>query len=311
MTFRYPESLQQGVFMIETDDALIEELSNRFALSRKAFSDLSVVNRKLLEMNERLERSESLKSNFLSNIRNEIINPLNVIMGLAGQLAVIGSENEEILSLSSLIGAEANHLDFQLRNIFIAAELEAGEVSPRCMKVHVASVLRDLVDSFLHSAAKKNVSLHLDLDANNDSGIAVVDVEKFQVIVSNLLANAIEFSTDGGDIQVSFSVYGDGSIHLSVQDHGIGIESKDQQRIFDRFVQLDSGTTRSHLGHGLGLSITRALVELLQGSIGLISAPGEGTLFTVTIPPCSILDDKDSFSEAGNLFLFDEMSEAK
>jgi len=292
-----------------TDEELIEELSKRFAQSRKAFSDLSVVNRKLLEMNERLERSESLKSNFLSNIRNEINNPLNVIIGLAGQLAIVGARNEEITSLSSLIGAEANHLDFQLRNIFMAAELEAGEVTPRCVKVHITSTLRDLVESFLHTAAKKSVTLDLALPAVEDAGIAVLDVEKFQIIVSNLLANAIEYSIDGGAVEVSFSVAGDGCLHISVQDHGVGIAPEDQQRIFDRFVQLETGTTRSHLGHGLGLSITKALVDLLQGSITLTSSPG-GTRFTVTIPPCSILDDKDSFSEAGNLFLFDDMSEA-
>lgn len=293
-----------------TDEELIEELSNRFAQSRKAFSDLSVVNRKLLEMNEKLERSESLKSNFLSNIRNEINNPLNAIMGLAGQLAIIGAGNEDIASLSSLIGAEANQLDFQLRNIFMAAELEAGELSPRCSKIHIAKALRELVDSFLHSAAKKNVSLECITPANEDGSPAVIDFEKFQIIVSNLLANAIEYSNEGGSVEVSFSINGDGCLQISVQDHGVGIAPADQQRIFDRFVQLDSGTTRSHLGHGLGLSITKALLDLMQGSISLTSAPGEGTLFTVTIPPCSILEDEDSFSEAGNLFLFDEMSEA-
>ena len=293
-----------------TDEELIEELSNRFAQSRKAFSDLSVVNDKLLEMNERLKHSESLKSNFLSNIRNEINNPLNAIMGLAGQLAIIGVGNEEITSISSLIGAEANHLDFQLRNIFMAAELEAGEVNPRCVKVHIASALRELVDSFLHTAAKKSVSLVLNIPAVEDDGIAVLDFEKFQIIVSNLLSNAIEYSIDGGIVAVQFSVGGDGSVHISVQDHGVGIAPEDQQRIFDRFVQLETGTTRSHLGHGLGLSITKTLVDLLQGSIRLSSSPGEGTLFTVTIPPCSILDDKDSFSESGNMFLFDDMSEA-
>lgn len=292
-----------------SDDVLIKELSERFAQSRKAFSDLSVVNRKLLEVNEKLERSESLKSNFLSNIRNEINNPLNAIMGLAGQLAIIGSGNEEIAALSSLIGAEANQLDFQLRNIFMAAELEAGEISPRCVKVHIASALRDLVDSFLHIAAKKNVSLDLVL-SQHEAHIAVVDFEKFQVIVSNLLANAIEFSADGGSVEVSFSVDGDGCLQISVQDHGVGIALQDQQRIFDRFVQLETGTTRSHMGHGLGLSISKALVDLMQGTISLISAPGEGTRIMVFIPPCSIMDDEDSFSEAGNLFLFDDMSEA-
>ncbi len=293
-----------------TDDELIQELSKRFAQSRKAFSDLSVVNRKLLEMNERLERSESLKSNFLSNIRNEINNPLNAIMGLAGELAILGAGNEEIASLSSLIGAEANNLDFQLRNIFMAAELEAGEVNPRCVKIHVASALRDMVDSFHHTAAKKNVSLNLLFPEQEHEFLAVTDSEKFQIIIYNLLANAIEYSNDEGLVEVSCSVGADGCLRISVQDHGIGIAPEDQQRIFDRFVQLDTGTTRPHLGHGLGLSITKALVELLQGSISLNSSPGEGTLFIVTIPPCSIMDDEDSFSEAGNLFFFDDLKEA-
>ncbi len=293
-----------------SDDELIEELSKRFAQSRKAFSDLSVMNRKLIDMNERLEASESLKSNFLSNIRNEINNPLNVIMGLADQLAVVGTGNEEITSLSSLIGAEANTLNFQLRNIFMAAELEAGETSPRCVKVHIASALRDLGNSFLHTAAKKNVSLDLVFPEHADTHIAVIDFEKFQIIVSNLLANAIEYSSDGGIVEVSFSVDGVGCLRIAVQDHGVGIAAEDQQRIFDRFVQLETGTTRPHLGHGLGLSISKALVDLMQGSINLTSSPGEGTIFTVLLPPCSIFDDEDSFSEAGNLFLFEDMSEA-
>lgn len=296
--------------MLITDDELIQELSNRFARSRKAFSDLSVVNHKLLDVNARLERSESLKSNFLSNIRNEINNPLNAIMGLSAQLAIVASDNEEITSLASLISAEANQLDFQLRNIFIAAELEAGEVSPRCTKIHIASLLRDIVDSFQHSAAKKNVTLELVRQDGEENLIAVIDFEKVHIIISNLLANAIEFSNDGGAVQVSFSITGDGNLLINVQDHGVGIAPEDQQRIFDRFVQLDTGTTRSHPGHGLGLSITKALVEYIQGKIILASAPGEGTLVTVIIPPCSILDDEDSFSEAGNLFLFDDMSEA-
>lgn len=293
-----------------TDDALIEELSDRFAKSRKAFSDLSVVNRKLLEMNEKLERSESLKSNFLSNIRNEINNPLNAIMGLAGQLSSAASGNEEVACLASLIGDEANHLNFQLRNIFMAAELEAGELSPMCTKVHVGSVLQELVDAFSQSAAKKNVTLELILPDHADACIATVDIDKLQIVVANLLANAVEYSLDGGRVEVAFSVASDGCLQISVQDQGVGIAPEDQQRIFDRFVQLDTGTTRSHLGHGLGLSIAKALVDLMQGKIAITSSSVSGTVFTITVPPCSILDVEDSFSEAGNLFLFDEMSEA-
>lgn len=291
-----------------SDEKLIQELSRRFAKSRKAFSDLSVVNHKLLEMNERLERSESLKSNFLSNIRNEIINPLNSIIGLAGQLSIIGSENAEIVSISSLISAEANGLDFQLRNIFVAAELEAGEITPCCTKVHLFQVMNGLLDSFQHAAARKRVSLSLETDFAEKT-IAVIDFEKVQLVVSNLLSNAIEYSPDGSAVELSCSIGGDGTLHISVQDHGIGIAEKDHKRIFDRFVQLETGTTKSHQGHGLGLSIARALVDFMQGSITVASAPGEGSRFTIVIPPCSILDDNESFSEAGNLFIFDDMSE--
>lgn len=291
-----------------SDEKLIQELSRRFAKSRKAFSDLSVVNHKLLEMNERLERSESLKSNFLSNIRNEIINPLNSIIGLAGQLSIIGSENAEIVSISSLISAEANGLDFQLRNIFIAAELEAGEITHCCTRVHLFQVMNGLLDSFQHAAARKSVSLSLETGFAEKT-IAVIDFEKVQLAVSNLLSNAIEYSPDGSAVELFCSIGGDGTLQISVQDHGIGIAEKDHKRIFDRFVQLETGTTKSHQGHGLGLSIAKALVDFMQGSITVASVPGEGSRFTIFIPPCSILDDKESFSEAGNLFIFDDMSE--
>lgn len=293
-----------------TDDELIQELSNRFAQSRKAFSDLSMVNRKLLEVNGKLERSESLKSNFLSNIRNEINNPLNAIIGLASQLAAIGEGNEEIAFLSTLISAEASNLDFQLRNIFMAAELEAGEVDPRCIKIDIRCALRELVDSFLHSAAKKGVSLILIQSANNHVSTVAIDLMKFQIVVSNLLANAIEYSVYGSSVEILFSVGGDGCLRVSVQDHGVGIAAEDQQRIYDRFVQLETGTTRSHRGHGLGLSIVKALLDLMQGNISLESAPGYGTLFTIVLPPCSMQEDVDSFSESGNLFLFDDLNEA-
>jgi signal transduction histidine kinase len=293
-----------------TDDALMEELSNRFAQSRKAFSDLSVVNRKLLEMNERLERSESLKSNFLSNIRNEINNPLNAIMGLSHQLTLVCGDNKEIISLAALIGAEAATLDFQLQNIFMAAELEAGEVNPRCVKFHLSTTLKEVVDTFQHSAAYKNVRLIFTANVGSEDVVVATDSTLFQLIISNLLANAIEFSHPGGVAEVSCAIVGDGGIQVTVRDYGIGIATEDQRRIFDRFVQLETGTTRSHLGHGLGLSVAKALVDLLQGTIGLESAPGTGALFTVHLPPCTASDDESTFAESGNLFLFDDMSEA-
>jgi signal transduction histidine kinase len=132
-----------------------------------------------------------------------------------------------------------------------------------------------MMDSFQHTGAKKNVSLHLLRSEKDDDLIAAIDSEKFQIIISNLLSNAIEYSADGGKVEVSYSVGGDGCLQVSVLDHGVGIATEDQQRIFDRFVQLNTGTTRSHLGHGLGLSIAKALVDLMQGASAWSARPGE------------------------------------
>ena len=292
-----------------TDDALIQVLSKRFAQSRKAFSDLSVVNRKLTEMNRRLEQSESLKSNFLSNIRNEINNPLNGIIGLANELLSINHGNDEMSTVASMICSEANTLDFQMRNIFMAAELEAGVVDPHIATTNVTTIVNEVADSFRHNAARKAVQILLELPVPDDTLYFATDAEKLQVIISNLLANAVEYSHEDGIITIRLRIDDQGRLVVEVADRGIGIAQEDLGRIFDRFVQLETGTTRTHSGHGLGLSIAKALTDLLQGAITVESSPGTGTQFTVTLSHRSIVDDESMFIEGGTLFFFDEMSE--
>lgn len=291
-----------------TDEALIQVLSERFAQSRKAFTDLTVVNRKLMEMNRRLEESESLKTNFLSNIRNEINNPLNGILVLAGGLASLPNVSEEVFTFASMICSEANALDFQLRNIFAAAELEAGEVDPHLSCTDVASVAVDVIESFKHGAARKRVSIELLLENPDQPLLINSDAEKLHLILSNLLANAVEFSPEGGVVEVSVRLEAEGLL-LKVQDYGLGIAGEDIEIIFDRFVQLETGTTRSHAGHGLGLGITKALIDLLQGTITVESSPGNGAVFTIILPLTSMADNESILAEGGNLFIFDEMNE--
>jgi len=292
-----------------TDNELIQELSNRFAQSRKAFSDLSVVNRKLVEMNQRLEESEQLKSNFLSNIRNEINNPLNAIIGLSAQLAAAGGNGTDVKTLAALICSEASNLDFQLRNIFMAAELEAGEVDPHSAQVNVSSLVADVVESFRHTASRRKLSFLVTASGVAEPLIFATDAEKLQIIVSNVIANAVEYSPEGGQIDVCLTLAAGGELVVSVQDCGPGIAPEDQKRIFDRFVQLMSGTTRAHLGHGLGLSIARALADLLQGSIHVESVVGKGATFFITVPAASTGDAEGVFAESGNMFVFDTLDE--
>lgn len=293
-----------------SDEQLVGELKFRLEQSRKSLYDLSVVNHKLVDMNRRLEASESLKSNFLSNIRNEINNPLNAIIGLAGQLATI-VRKPEVTELVGLLFLEALNLDFQLRNIFIAAELEAGELSPDIEHVEVNSVVSGVLESFSAYAAAKQVSLCAAPLETTSNGVLFfpTDAQMLQVVIANLVANAIEFSRAGGEVIIAVKQL-EAGLQVQVQDHGVGVDEADLKRIFDRFVQLDTGPTRAHHGHGLGLSIVRSLLDLLHGEIQVQSTPGVGSLFSITVPAASYASEESiTFAEGGNLFLFDQMDE--
>ncbi len=292
-----------------TDEQLLDELKFRLEQSRHSMQELSVVNRKLVDMNKKLGESETLKSNFLSNIRNEINNPLNAIIGLALQLADI-VKKPEVSKLVNMIQSEAFNLDFQLRNIFIAAELEAGDALPNIEHVEVASVLTGALENFTVHATDIQVSLKSELTGADSEGriFFPTDAEKLQVIIANLLANAIEYSKPGTEVTVLVEK-SEEKLILKVEDHGIGIEEADLKRIFDRFVQLDTGPSRAHLGHGLGLSVVKSLLDLLQGEIQVTSRLGIGSTFTVIIPASDYSSDNMTFAEGGNLFLFDKMEE--
>ncbi|QOX78413.1 HAMP domain-containing histidine kinase [Trichlorobacter lovleyi] len=292
-----------------SDEQLVEELKFRLDQSRKSLHDLSVVNRKLVEMNHKLEESEALKSNFLSNIRNEINNPLNAIIGLASQLAAM-VKRPEVSELVTMIFSEAFHLDFQLRNIFIAAELEAGEAMPTIEHVDVTSVVQGVLDNFRTHAADKQVSVRFSVTGAETDNVLYfpTDSQKLQVIIANLVANAVEFSGPGSEVVVQLDQT-DKGLMIQVRDQGVGIAEADLKRIFDRFVQLDSGPTRAHLGHGLGLSVVKSLLDLLQGDIQVSSTPEVGSLFTVTLPAAAYGADGVTFAEGGNLFLFGQMDE--
>ncbi len=124
-----------------------------------------------------------------------------------------------------------------------------------------------------------------------------------RLILINLLANAIEFGAEAGYAAVSAQATINGLV-LKVSDDGEGILKDDQQAIFDRFRQLDSGTTKCHRGHGLGLSIVRSLVDMLEGELQIESDKGKGCVVTITLPQPDV-EVKDVAQE-GNLFIFDD-----
>ena len=283
-----------------TDEELIEEIRQRFESNHNALNDMKAMTRKLESMNEKLQDSEALKSQFLSNIRNEIINPLSAIMGLSGQFFEKSCDEETRQATIRMIYAEAFNLDYQLQNVFMAAELEAGEAEPSFAMVDINSVLESCIDKLAFRVTDKGITI---VKVLPDDLIFPTDAQKLENIMLNLLGNAVEFTQGGGKVNVDITENKSGLV-VTVKDNGPGIKTLDQEVIFDRFKQLDVGTTKGHRGHGLGLSICWALAELLDGTLDLDSKPGQGSRFVLSLPRPDVeivVHAKDS-----NFFLFDE-----
>jgi signal transduction histidine kinase len=292
-----------GTMEKHSDNQIMSELKS-FTDKDKALRHLMIT---LEAVNDRLKESESLKTNFLSNIRNEINNPLTAIMGLSQQI-MEGSVRDFniILKNARIIFSEAFDLDFQLRNIFIAAEIEAGESSFCASNVDINALMQNTMTAFGHKANQKNISLiysHKSLYISDENHIFMTDPEKLRLIVSNLLNNAIEFSTDKAKVELETKRNGKNLI-FSIRDYGIGFHMDNEKIIFERFRQLDTGTRRTHRGHGLGLSITKDLTELFGGTISVESAEGRGSFFIVSIPELEPETQTDVCSDDGNVFIF-------
>lgn len=288
-----------------TDDELIEEIRQRFEFNRNALEDLRALTRKLEIMNEKLKDSEALKSHFLSNIRNEINNPLSAIMGLANQFFTGKCDPQVCRNSARMIYSEAFNLDFQLQNVFMAAELEAGEAKPAYARVDIAPVIDGCIDKLAYRAEEKQVKVSCVCPKDL---VFTTDARMLEMILINLLANGVEFNNVGGELAIT--VAGNtSSLTITVSDNGPGIAPADQELIFDRFRQLETGTTKPHRGHGLGLSICWSLAELLQGLLDVDSRPEQGSRFVLTLPQPDV--DATGYAKDANFFLFEQDEETE
>lgn len=288
--------------IVITDELLIEELKLRFEEKKHSLEKLEKLTAELKEVNSKLAESESLKSHFISNITNEIVNPFTSIVVLSKNiLSVKEGDWDKVKRMASLIHSEAFNLDFQLKNIFTAAEIEAGELFMEVSNVKVDLLIEAMLESFIPETAKKQLSFEfIKEEPSNDNFIFKIDSEKLKRILSNLVDNAIKFSKNN-KIIVKRWVEGN-RLFISVQDFGIGISENNQKIIFDRFKRLDSGINSLNRGHGLGLSINKALLDFLDGEIDIVSKKNEGTTFTISIPEAD--EDPEAFSADGNELIF-------
>lgn len=263
-------------------------------------------NRQLVEqielLNKKLVEAEEFKSHFLSNVTNEIVNPFSSVIGLSQQIMGLDKkECHKASELAALIYAEASSLDFQLRNIFVAARLEAGEETPEFSKIDIPDLVNEVVNKIQHEADKKHVLLRIQLDKQLKTFVS--DKEKLELILLNLLSNAVNFSETGKEVSVKLRRESENLV-LEVVDKGIGMTQEEKERIFDRFHRANPRIQSVSPGSGLGLAVVEGLLFLLNGKTEVETAPGKGTKVHVIVPEM----DNDTIEFEDDLF-FDETEE--
>jgi PAS domain S-box-containing protein/diguanylate cyclase (GGDEF)-like protein len=258
--------------------------------------------RELQRANKELERSNKLKSQFIATMSHELRTPLNSILGFSDLLMdeVFGPLTEKQRRYIQNINNSGNHLLQLINNVLDIAKIESGkmELSYESFDVfhavvEVETVIRPLIE-------KKRQTLTITKSEDVDNITA--DKVKFKQILYNLLSNAVKFTEEGGKIGVSIkkvsqplsvngnldkNTTGNGQLDflsITVSDTGIGIKKEDQERIFNEFEQVDATLSRKYEGTGLGLSLTKRLVELMGGEITVESEEGKGSKFTFTVP---------------------------
>ena len=232
---------------------------------------------------EDMKKMEKMKDEFISIVSHELRTPLTSIKEAVSLLVdeIPGKINDDQKEFLLLIKHDTERLARLLNDILDISRIEAGKLQMKTEELDIREVIRHCVGSMNPMAGVKGIRLLNEV--NHDLSMIDADRIKIEQILTNLLSNAIKFSPNKGEIRV-VAKDGDGYITISVIDNGIGIPEKDFEKIFHKFYQSDSSTTRRAEGTGLGLSIVKGLVEVHGGRIWVESKAGEGSAFHFTLP---------------------------
>ena len=234
------------------------------------------------------EESDRLKSAFLANMSHEIRTPMN---GIIGFLDLLENENmppAQRRDYMSIIRNSSNQLLEIVNDIVDISKIEAGQVNIRPSSFDIVDMINDIRVQYLPVVKDKNLWFKTDISFEGSDRQIVADQTKLRQVISNLVSNAIKFTSSGG-LKVSCSK-SDGYYLFTVSDTGTGVPADMQSRVFDRFIQADMGLSRLQEGTGLGLAISKAYVEKMGGRIWLDSQERRGSDFHFTIPVASMKD---------------------
>jgi signal transduction histidine kinase len=280
----------RGIGVIHVGRDFAGAFSDKEIALLRTFADQAVIaiqNARLFheieDKSHQLEVANKHKSDFLANMSHELRTPLNAIIGFSEVLIekMFGEINEKQLDYLNDIHSSGKHLLSLINEILDLSKIEAGRMELDLSEVDVPDTLSSAMTLVRERAQNHSITLSLDVDPQ--VGAVRADGRKVKQVVLNLLSNAVKFTPDGGSISVRATLDTD-CVEVAVRDTGIGIAPEDQAAVFEEFTQVGRDYTKKAEGTGLGLALTKRIVELHGGRIWLESAPGEGSTFAFTLP---------------------------
>ena len=247
---------------------------------------LEVQHREVTRLNAELDQAGKLKDQFLANMSHELRTPLNSVIGfsdlLLGMLPDDGPDVETQRDYLETIARNGRHLLELINELLDLSKIAAGRMELRLEPLDLHAVLQEAADSVraLLEARKHTLAI----EPPGDHVLLQADRGRLRQVLLNLLSNAIKFTTDGGRIALRARLEDTERVRIAVSDSGIGIATEDQGKLFKEFVQLDASASRRYEGTGLGLALSKRLVELHGGTIGVDSELGKGSTFWFTLP---------------------------
>jgi len=239
--------------------------------------------RKTLEQAKlKAEESDKLKSAFLSNIAHEIRTPMHGILGFADMLKTTTLSAEQMQEYIAIIEKSSGRMLDTITDLIDISKIESGQADLTLSLVDINNQMDNVYAAFKPEADKKKLNFTIKTLSDSAKVVVLTDREKLETILTKLIKNAIKYTPEG-TIESGYEHKGR-YIKFYVKDTGIGIDGDKMLSIFERFTQADNSLSKSYDGAGLGLSITKAYIEMLGGTIWVDSEPGNGSVFYFTIP---------------------------
>ena len=267
---------------------LLQKARKAEAAARKAASDTQELNAKLQVAVEKAESANRAKSTFLSNMSHDIRTPMNAIIGFTTLALSNIDDTERVKDYLGKTLASSNHLLSLINDVLDMSRIESGKIHLEEVEVNLSDVLHDLKTIVSGQIYAKQLELYMDAMDVTDEDV-YCDKTRLNQILLNLLSNAIKFTPAGGTVsvrvrQLAGKVRGCGQYEFRIKDNGIGMSQEFAQKIFEPFERERTSTVSRIQGTGLGMAITKNIVDMMGGTIEVQTAQGKGTEFTVCVP---------------------------